>query len=227
MSAIISLEKVSKIYNLGTAKEVVALKDVSLQIKRSSLVLLMGPSGSGKSTLLSLIAALTRPTSGKVVVDGQTISKLPDRFAAVYRREKIGFIFQKFNLLEDLTVFENVIVPLIPTPTPLKELELMASAVMERFAIAHKKDMVVRKLSGGEQQRCAIARALIDNPPIILADEPTANLDSALTEQFLQILGQLKQEGKTIVIATHDPRFADLEIVDEIYEVREGNVFLS
>ncbi|BCD61685.1 putative ABC transport system ATP-binding protein [Nitratiruptor sp. YY08-26] len=227
MSAIISLEKVSKIYNLGTAKEVVALKDVSLQIKRSSLVLLMGPSGSGKSTLLSLIAALTRPTSGKVVVDGQTISKLPDRFAAAYRREKIGFIFQKFNLLEDLTVFENVIVPLIPTPTPLKELEQMAHAVMERFAIAHKKDMVVRKLSGGEQQRCAIARALIDNPPIILADEPTANLDSALTEQFLQILGQLKQEGKTIVIATHDPRFADLEIVDEIYEVREGNVFLS
>ncbi len=225
--AIIKVEGVSKYYNLGTPKEVAALGDVTLQIAKGSLVLLMGPSGSGKSTLLSLIAALTRPTSGRVVVDGQIISKLPDRFAADYRREKIGFIFQKFNLLEDLSVFENVIVPLIPTATSLGRIEKMAKNVMERFFIAHKRDMMVRKLSGGEQQRCAIARALINDPPIILADEPTANLDSALSEQFMQILGELKREGKTIVVATHDPRFAQLSIVDRIYEVREGHVSCS
>ncbi len=220
----IELVKVTKIYNAGTSKEVRALKDVTLSIPKGACVLLMGPSGSGKSTLLSLIASLTRPTSGRVVVEGEVVSKLPDRFAADFRREKIGFIFQKFNLLEDLSVFENVVLPLVPASIEAEKLEKRAYEVMKKFSIAHKAAMSVRKLSGGEQQRCAIARALINNPPIILADEPTANLDSALTEDFFEILQDLKNEGKTIVIATHDPRFEKLDFIDSIVEVQEGHV---
>ena len=220
----IELVKVTKIYNAGTSKEVQALKEVTLSIPKGACVLLMGPSGSGKSTLLSLIASLTRPTSGKVVVDSEVVSKLPDRFAADFRRKKIGFIFQKFNLLEDLSVFENVVLPLVPTSIEAERLEKRTYEVMKKFSIAHKADMRVRKLSGGEQQRCAIARALINNPPIILADEPTANLDSALTEDFFHIMQELKSEGKTIVIATHDPRFEKLGFIDSIVEVQEGHV---
>ncbi len=221
---IIVCENVTKIYGYKTAKEHVALKDVNLKIAKGSFVLLMGPSGSGKSTLLSLIASLLRPTQGRVIVDGEVVSKLPDRFSADFRRQKIGFIFQKFNLLEDLSVQENVLVPLIVSDESIKVIEEKAKRAMQRFAIDHKALMPVRKLSGGEQQRCAIARALVNDPPIILADEPTANLDDALARQLIATLDELKKEGKTIVVATHDPRFLDLD-VDALYEVKEGNVY--
>ncbi len=220
----IEVKNVTKIYNYKTSKEIKALEDVNLRIEDNELVLLMGPSGSGKSTLLSLMAALTKPTFGSVIVDGENISRLPDPFAALFRRAHIGFIFQKFNLLEDLTVFDNVVLPLIPDKIEAKELEKRAQKVMEHFSISHKATQKVAKLSGGEQQRVAIARAMINDPDIVLADEPTANLDAKLTKSFLETLRTLKEEGKTIVIATHDPRFEKLEIVDRIFEVKEGHV---
>ena len=219
----IELKNVSKIYNLGTPKEVVALKEVDLSIPKGEFVLLVGPSGSGKSTLLSLIGALTRPTSGSVIVDGEYVSKLPDHFAALYRRQKIGFIFQKFNLLEELSVLENVLLPLVPTDMPYESIKKRAQEVMKRFSIEHKSATPVSRLSGGEQQRVAIARSLINDPPIVLADEPTANLDSKLVDRFFKILKELQAQGKTLVVATHDPRFERLS-PDRIYEVREGHV---
>jgi len=221
---IIKIENVSKIYNLGTPREIVALKNISLSIKKGELVLLMGPSGSGKSTLLSIVAALTKPTNGKVIVKDELLSKIPDKFAALFRRKYIGFIFQKFNLLDDLTVFDNVILPLVPSDLSFKEIFDMAKEVMERFSIDHKKDQLVRKLSGGEQQRCAIARALINNPQIILADEPTANLDLELSKSFIKILKELKNDGKTIIISTHDPRFEDLDFIDKIIYIQDGKL---
>ena len=222
----IELRDVSKIYNYGTPKAVVALEDVNLRIDKGELVLLIGPSGSGKSTLLSLIAALTRPTKGIVKVENKIVSKLPDHFAALYRREWIGFIFQRFNLIEELSVLENVLLPLVPTPLSIARSEERAWEVMERFAIEHKAHTQVSKLSGGERQRVAIARSLVLDPPIILADEPTANLDSTLAQQFLLLLEKLHEQGKTIVVATHDPRFESLH-VDRIAKVEEGHVFYT
>ncbi|WP_345741181.1 ABC transporter ATP-binding protein [Nitrosophilus kaiyonis] len=220
----IAIKNVTKIYNYQTNKEVVALKDINLNIKRSEFVILMGPSGSGKSTLLSIIAALTKPTFGTVFVKDENISKLPDRYAALFRREHIGFIFQKFNLIEDLNVFDNVILPMIPSNIDSKELEKKAIKVMKDFSIYHKKDTIIRKLSGGEQQRCAIARAMINSPEIILADEPTANLDAKLTKDFINMMEKLKDEGKTVVIATHDPRFEKLSFIDKIIQISEGKI---
>ncbi|NPA03368.1 MAG: ABC transporter ATP-binding protein [Epsilonproteobacteria bacterium] len=218
----IECQKVKKVYNLGTSKEVVALEEATFYIPKGSFTLLVGPSGSGKSTLLALIGALTRPTSGKVVVDGEIVSKLPEDFASLYRREKVGFIFQKFHLLEELSVLENVVIPLIPTSSPT--IYKKAQEVLKRFSIDHKAKSKVRKLSGGEQQRVAIARSLINDPKLLLADEPTANLDKRLTLEFIEILKELKGEGKTILLATHDPRFLELDFIDKILEVKEGYV---
>ena len=218
MSEIV-VDSVTKIYNQGSQKEVIALKDISFEVKKGEVALLMGASGSGKSTLLSLIAGFLKPTFGKVVVKGEVISKLPDNFATEFRRKNIGFIFQKFNLLEDLSAKENVLLPLIPIEMKTKQIEEKANKVIELFSIKHKANQKVSTLSGGEQQRCAIARAMINEPNIILADEPTANLDKSLSEEFIEILKDLKYMGKTILIATHDSRFEDLEFVDRKIDV--------
>ncbi len=218
MSEII-LENITKIYNKDTIKEVVALDNISFRVDKGEVVLLLGASGSGKSTLLSMMAGFLKPTNGKVVVKGEVISKLPDHFATDFRRDNIGFIFQKFNLLEDLSVKENVLLPLIPLKIDFKSMEEKCDTVLKMFKILHKKEQKVSKLSGGEQQRCAIARAMINNPNIILADEPTANLDKKLSENFIDILMNLKNLGKTIIIATHDSRFEGLEFVDRKIDV--------
>jgi len=199
-----------------------ALSDVNLHIKEGELVVLKGASGSGKSTMLSLIAALGKPTTGEVVVDNKVISKLPDNFAALYRREHIGFIFQKFHLIENLSVYENIATPLIPSNLAVEDFMQLVAFAMNRFEIEHKKDVLVKQLSGGEQQRVAIARANVNNPKIILADEPTANLDAKLSANFIEILKELKKDGKTIVVATHDPLFFGLDFVDREVEVKNG-----
>jgi len=220
----ITLENVSKIYELNKNHNVTTLEQINLHIKEGELVVLKGVSGSGKSTILSLIAALTKPTEGEVVVNEKRISKLPDSFASDYRQQDIGFIFQKYNLIPTLSVKENILLPLVPTNPAEDEAQAKLGKVLEQFQIAHKKDEMVRNLSGGEQQRVAIARAHVNNPKIIIADEPTANLDEKLSLDFIEILKQLKSEGKTIVIATHDPLFFDLEIVDRIVEVKAGKI---
>jgi len=220
----ITLKNISKIYELNKNNSVTALDNINLHINKGELVVLKGVSGSGKSTILSLIAALTKPTSGEVIVNEKRISKLPDSFASDYRQQDIGFIFQKYNLIPTLCVKDNILLPLVPTNPKEEEAQGKLERVLKQFQIAHKKDDMVRNLSGGEQQRVAIARAHVNNPQIILADEPTANLDEKLSLDFIEILKQLKKEGKTIVIATHDPLFFNLNIVDRIIEVKAGKI---
>ena len=217
----IQLKNVTKTYN-----EIIALNKINLQFNEGELIVLKGASGSGKSTILSLIAGLTKPTSGEVIVDNKQISKLTDNFASLHRRENIGFIFQKYNLIANLTAKENIALPLIPNNPDEKKLEQLLDDVMEKFHISHKKNIVVKNLSGGEQQRVAIARANINNPKIIIADEPTANLDEKLSLHFIEILKTLKQSNKTIIVATHDPIFFNLDFVDKIVEIHNGNLII-
>lgn len=220
----ITLKNITKTYELNKNNTITALENINLNIKKGELVVLKGKSGSGKSTILSLIAALSKPTSGEVIVNEKRVSKLPDNFAADYRQRDIGFIFQKYNLIPTLSVKENILLPLVPTNPAQEEAQQKLDKVLEQFNIAHKQNELVRNLSGGEQQRVAIARAHVNDPQIILADEPTANLDEALSRDFIAILKTLKEEGKTIVVATHDPLFFELEFVDHIIEIQNGQL---
>ncbi len=220
----IEFKNVTKIFNFKMPNETVALKDINFKVEDSEIVLLKWPSGSGKSTILSLIAALSKPTFGEVIVDNKRVSKLPDNFAALFRREHIGFIFQKFNLISDLSVYENVITPLVVSDLTKEEIDKKATKVMEKFNIIHKKDQKVKNLSGGEQQRCAIARALVNDPDIVLADEPTANLDEQLSLNFLKFVEEIKNEKKTLIISTHDPLFFENPIFSKVIEINKGRL---
>jgi len=218
----IEFKNVTKEFIVSSGEKVTALKDINIKIKKGQLTILKGSSGSGKSTILSLIAGLSKPTTGEVIVNQKRVSKLLDDFASMFRRENVGFIFQKYNLIPSLTVKENIIIPLIPTNPNQEELEQKVQNVLKKFDISNKENIMTKSLSGGEQQRVAISRALINNPPIIIADEPTANLDEKLSKNFIKILKLLKEEGKTIVVATHDPLFFDLDFVDKTIEIKNG-----
>ncbi|WP_295421045.1 ABC transporter ATP-binding protein [Sulfurovum sp.] len=218
------LENVNKVYNEGTTQAFEALQSIDLEVSEGECVILSGVSGSGKSTLLSLIAALDKPSSGKIVVNAELISKLPDLHASAYRAKTIGVIFQHFNLLESLSVEENVIVPLINSGLDMQTIKVMADRSMELAAISHKASQEVKALSGGEKQRCAIARALVHEPKLILCDEPTANLDRANSLKFIEILQSLHDMGKTIIIATHDPLFEGLSFVSKVLHMEDGRI---
>lgn len=222
----ISLQNIKKSYKIND-EEIIALDNINIEIQKGELVLLKGPSGSGKSTILSLIAGMTKPTSGEVIVKEMRISKLSDDFSSAYRLSNIGFIFQKYNLIPSLTVFNNIILPLIPQNLEESFIIKRVDELLDFFQIRSKKNIEVRKLSGGEQQRVAITRALINDPDIILADEPTANLDEKLSYEFIANLESLKKLGKTIVIATHDPLFFDNELVDKTIEIKNGRIISS
>lgn len=220
----IHFTNVTKEFVINKNNRITALKNINLEIQQGEVVVLKGASGSGKSTILSLIVALSKPTTGEVIVNEQRVSKLPDNFASQYRRESVGIIFQKFNLIPNLSVKENILVPLIPKNIQEIQGEERLRAVMEQFKISHKQDVIVKNLSGGEQQRVAIARALVNNPQIIIADEPTANLDKDLSLHFIEEIRDLKKEGKTVVIATHDPLFDDLEFIDTTIHISNGEI---
>ncbi|BHH86012.1 ABC transporter ATP-binding protein [Desulforhopalus sp. 52FAK] len=219
---LIKLSEVSKIYNRGEVSEVNALRAVSLTIEKGGVVALTGPSGSGKTSLLSLIGCMARPTSGRLHVAGKDVVKLPERFLTEVRRERFGFIFQQFNLIRDLSVLENVLLPLYPLPISFKSMRQRALPILETLKITHKQRMKVKQLSGGEQQRVAIARALINNPEVLIADEPTAHLDRELAGEFLDIIETLNNDGKTVVIATHDPYVAESGFVTQHVLMRDG-----
>ena len=216
----IKLINSSKIYD----KNVIALDNVNIEFKEGELIVLKGVSGSGKSTILSLIAGLIKPTSGEVIVGEKKISKIADHFVSSFRQKNIGFIFQKYNLINSLSVSENILLPLVALNLSKVELQSRLENVLKLFSIQDKKDSLVKNLSGGEQQRTAIARANINSPKIILADEPTANLDEKLSLEFINIIKELKSQNRTIIIATHDPLFFELDFVDRLIEVKNGQI---
>ncbi len=220
----ISLQDIRKVFNAGQPNEFVALAGVSLSIESHRATALKGPSGSGKTTLLSLLGCMARPTSGRITLQDKEITSLPERFLTEIRRETFGIIFQQFNLIKGITVLENVMLPAYPTGERHASLKKRAMDLLDLLNLADKAPAKVEWLSGGEAQRTAIARALINNPAIIIADEPTAHLDTALSREFMEIMRQLKNEGKTIVIASHDPIAYGSDVIDRIIEMRDGMI---
>lgn len=200
------------------------LKDIDLSVNRGECLVLKGVSGSGKTTLLSIMAGLDRPSSGKVMVEGEAIAKLPDMHLSAFRAKRIGMIFQHFNLLESLSAAENVMIPLVPMGLPLDQAQAMTEKALALANISHKAQMPAARLSGGEKQRVAIARALVADPAVILCDEPTANLDRANSLKFIEIMAELHALGKTIVIATHDPLFEGLDFAHRVVPMEDGAI---
>lgn len=219
----IQIENLYRTFHQGS-NEVPVLKEINLNIRKGECVVLKGVSGSGKTTLLSIIAGLDKPSSGKVLIEGEPISKLPDLFASELRAKKIGMIFQHFNLFEHLSVNENVTIPLIPSGLKMKEIHEKVDEALKVANIIHKQETIASRLSGGEKQRTAIARALVADPNIILCDEPTANLDRDNSLLFIEILGKLHSMGKTIVIATHDPLFDSLSFECTVVPMVDGKI---
>ncbi len=203
---VIKLENVVKVYRLGKVR-VHALRGISLEIPRGEYVSIMGPSGSGKSTLMNLIGALDRPTGGRVYIDGVDISRLTDDRLAVLRRKKVGFVFQQFNLIGKLSALENVALPMWFAGVSRSARVHRAKQLLEMVGLGNRLHHKPAELSGGERQRVAIARALANDPEIILADEPTGNLDTSSGMAVIQLLEKLNHMGKTLVVVTHDPEF--------------------
>ncbi len=199
-----------------------AIHNISIKIKKNELIILHGVSGSGKSTLLHIIASFSKPSSGSVFISGEDISKYTDYHAANYRKKTIGYITQNFYLFETLTVYQNLLPSTTLTHTSLKTQEQAILKALKMAKIDHKANTTVHHLSGGEKQRLIIARALVNNPEIILCDEPTANLDAKNSNAFLSIIQELKAFGKTIIIATHDPLFENLKDVDKKFILQDG-----
>ncbi|MBI4665201.1 MAG: ABC transporter ATP-binding protein [Nitrospinae bacterium] len=200
----IQLKSVGKEYTLGKTT-VSALRDASLTVEQGEYVTITGPSGSGKSTLLHLMGALDQPTSGEILMDGEPVNKLDDSSLARIRRDRIGFIFQSFNLIPVLSVYGNVEFPLILKKTPKKERRDRVLAILDRVGLGDRADHKTEELSGGQRQRVAIARALVTNPSVILSDEPTANLDSKTGREIIELMQTLNDEQRvTLVFATHD-----------------------
>lgn len=204
MGAVILLEDVNKLYGFGDATTI-ALDEVELSIERGEFVAIMGPSGSGKSTLLNVIGLLDRPTHGKYMLDGRHVARLRQQGRAKVRRDKIGFIFQSFNLLPRMTVLENVALPLAYKGMLQTKRLQKASAMLERVGLADREYFYPGQLSGGQAQRVAIARALINDPQIIIADEPTGNLDSASSRLVMELLSDIHKAGNTVLMVTHNP----------------------
>ena len=222
MTKNIELVEVCRHFELGSA-DVKALDKINLEIDQGEFVALVGPSGSGKSTLLNLLGGLDRPTSGVLKIQGLGLETATEKELTAHRRHNVGFIFQSFNLLATLTAQENVALPLMLSGIPLKERHKRAAALLERVGLAHRLDHRPTEMSGGEQQRAAIARALVNNPQLILADEPTGNLDSAIGDEVMQLLRKLNAEsGVTLVIVTHDPEVA--AFADRIVHLRDGGI---
>jgi putative ABC transport system ATP-binding protein len=202
---------------------IVALKEVSLEVQKGEFVALMGPSGSGKLTLLHLVAAMDRPTSGEVRVLGHDLAKLSERAVAQWRNENVGFIFQQFNLIPVLTAFENVELPLKLTRLKRSERMEHAATALKLVGLGDRLRHLPRQLSGGQEQRVAIARAIVSDPALILADEPTGNLDAASAQEVLTILGKLNKDfGKTIMMVTHDPQAA--RFATRVHHLEKGEL---
>lgn len=220
---VVSLRGLTRVYRMGDAL-VTALDRMDLDIARGAFFGVVGRSGSGKSTFLNLLGGLDTPTEGTIEVDGLKVTGASQDALAAYRRDKVGFIFQQFNLIRGLSAVENIILPGYPGGTPRAQLLARAEALLADLQLAHRRDAKVEWLSGGEQQRVAICRALINDPEVLVADEPTANLDSTLSAEFLAILRRLAEAGRTVILTSHDPLVVESEVVDRVYSLRDGRL---
>jgi putative ABC transport system ATP-binding protein len=219
MSVLLKVSNISKIYGDNSAR-FVALKNVSFQVEAGEFVGIIGPSGSGKSTLLSILGAMNQPTEGRVVVDGIDVYGLSVERQADFRREYLGFVFQQLQLIPYLTALENVMLPLVVTT--LKDHEKIATEMLEKVGLGKKLNRLPSQLSGGEQGRVAIARAIVNRPPILLADEPTGSLDSVTSKEILSLFNNLHSRGQTIILVTHDPEA--VESVSRLIQIRDGEI---
>ncbi|MDP2878439.1 MAG: ABC transporter ATP-binding protein [Sulfuricella sp.] len=220
----IKLTNIRKAYNQGRENEFWALDGINLEIEAQRVTALCGPSGSGKTTLLTIVGCLARPTSGRVHLKERDISGLPERFLTEIRRSTFGFVFQQFNLIKGLSARDNVMLPAYPLGGDWRALHDRAETLLDSLKLGHRRDARVEWLSGGEQQRVAIARAMINDPQVVIADEPTANLDTALSREFLAILENLKEQGKTILLTSHDPLVIESTVVDTVVNLRDGRL---
>ena len=218
---LINLQQVTKRY-LNGADCVIAIDRLTLTVAEGTFLGVMGPSGSGKSTLLSVLGALTQPSSGTVTIDGIDVYGLPSEKQADFRREYLGFIFQSHNLIPYLNALENVMLPLAVSGIPTAEKRRRATSMLERVGLKDRLLHLPQQLSGGEQERVAIARALVNNPPLLLADEPTGSLDTTTSSQVMELLAELHREGQTIVMVTHNRE--NLEWFDRTVYLRDGMI---
>ena len=218
---IIETQNLKKVYRTDVV-ETTAVDDVNFSLSEGQFVSIMGPSGCGKSTLLHLLGLIDSPTDGTYRFLGEDVSKYPERRRAKIRKANIGFVFQSFNLIDELTVYENVELPLIYANTPASERKPRVEAVLEKMDIAHRRDHFPAQLSGGQQQRVAVARALVNKPNLILADEPTGNLDSEHGDEVMKLLLKLNEEGTTILMVTHSA--ANAAFSSRIVNLLDGNI---
>ena len=220
----IELAGVRKAFNQGRPNEFWALNGIDLNLAPQQATVFFGPSGSGKTTLLTIVGCLARPTAGRVRLNGQDISGLPERFLTGLRRRTFGFIFQQFNLVKGLSATENVMLPAYPLGGNWRELKERAETLLDSLKLSHRRTARVEWLSGGEQQRVAIARALVNDPEVLIADEPTANLDTALSNEFLGILETLAGQGRSLLLTSHDPLVVESSVVRRVVALRDGRI---
>lgn len=213
------IDKLKKVYNLGKVK-VEALKGISFEVKKGEFISIMGPSGSGKSTLMHIIGCLDYPSAGKYLLDNEDISKLNDNQLALFRNQKIGFVFQQFNLLPRATILRNVELPLTYNRTTPKNVKSLATQALEEVGLGNRLNHRPNEISGGQMQRVAIARALINRPSILLADEPTGNLDTKNGEEIMKIIKKLHEDGNTIILVTHEAEIA--QYAKRIIHLKDG-----
>ncbi|KPK87195.1 MAG: phosphonate ABC transporter ATP-binding protein [Bacteroides sp. SM23_62_1] len=217
----ISTKELTKVFRTDEV-ETTALNKVTLDVTNSEFVAVMGPSGCGKSTLLNIVGLLDNPTDGELYFDGIEVSNYKERQRTNLRRGNIGFVFQSFNLIDELTVYENVELPLLYMKVSGSDRKRMVNEVLDRMKIAHRKKHFPQQLSGGQQQRVAISRAVVTRPKLILADEPTGNLDSANGEEVMNLLTELNKDGTTIIMVTHSP--SDAEKAHRIVQLFDGHI---
>ena len=220
----IELSGIRKAFNQGRHNEYWALNGIDLTIPAQQVTAFFGPSGSGKTTLLTVVGCLARPTTGRVRLEDRDISGLPERFLTEIRRRTFGFIFQQFNLIRGLSAVENVMLPAYPLGGEWRALKQRAEFLLDSLKLSHRRAARVEWLSGGEQQRVAIARALINDPKVLVADEPTANLDTALSKGFLDVLETLAGQGRTVLLSSHDPMVIESSVVQHVVKLRDGRI---
>jgi putative ABC transport system ATP-binding protein len=221
---LVRADAVTKVYHHGDPDEVRAVRGVSLTVNQGEVVVLEGPSGSGKTSLLTLIGCMSRPTSGQISVGDRQVSRLSEVASTAVRRSTFGFIFQHLHLIPDLSVADNVMLPLFPTGMRAAEMNERVDRALAEMHLENRRRAMTGRLSGGEQQRVAVARALVNSPRIVIADEPTAHLDSELSAELLAILAALNEHGTTLIIATHDPRVIEHPVVQRRVFMRDGEI---